>query len=246
MTAGVWDVVVPLKDLARAKSRLSRDEDLRRTLARAMAVDTVAAAAACPLRTRIRVVTDDLVLAAEVLRLGENILVHAGAPAGLNAAIEYGAAIARSQGPSRGTVVLLGDLPALRPADLAVLLEQFAQLPRAVVADLAGTGSTMLAVVSGTLSSEFGMASFVRHLASGATCVEAPVRARRDVDTIEDLWHAWTMGVGPRTARVIANRRRSHALTVKTLHMSPAPVVPHHAHGMSSPSSPVSPGYRRP
>lgn len=224
MTAGVWDVIVPLKDLTRAKSRLSQDDDLRRALARAMAVDTVAAAAACPLRTRVRVVTDDLVLAAEVLRLGENILVHAGAPVGLNAAIEYGAAIARSQGPSRGTVVLLGDLPALRPEDLAVLLEQFAQLPRAVVADVAGTGSTMLAVVSGTLSSAFGAASFLRHLASGATCVEAPVRARRDVDTIEDLRHAWTMGVGPRTARVISNRRRSHALTVDSSSAATPPV----------------------
>lgn len=55
-----WTLVVPVKALARAKSRLSdtADDGLRPGLALAFAQDTVAAALACPAVADVAVVTD--------------------------------------------------------------------------------------------------------------------------------------------------------------------------------------------
>src|SRR5690606_22678568 len=56
-----WTLVVPLKPLAQAKSRLSdtADDGLRPGLALAFAQDTVAAALACPPVRDVVVVTND-------------------------------------------------------------------------------------------------------------------------------------------------------------------------------------------
>ncbi|CAM5377199.1 Phosphoenolpyruvate guanylyltransferase OS=Streptomyces fumanus OX=67302 GN=cofC PE=3 SV=1 [Streptomyces fumanus] len=54
-----WTLVIPLKPLARAKSRLSdtADDGMRPGLALAFAEDTVAAALACPAVRDVAVVT---------------------------------------------------------------------------------------------------------------------------------------------------------------------------------------------
>ena len=66
-----WSVVIPVKVLAQAKSRLAGLADAdRRALALAMAVDTVAAAVACRLVGAVVVVTDDGSVASEVTGLG--------------------------------------------------------------------------------------------------------------------------------------------------------------------------------
>ena len=56
-----WTLVIPLKPLARAKSRLAAatGDSLRPGLALAFAQDTVAAALACPAVRDVAVVTDD-------------------------------------------------------------------------------------------------------------------------------------------------------------------------------------------
>ncbi|CAM5495714.1 Phosphoenolpyruvate guanylyltransferase [Streptomyces alboniger] len=56
-----WTLVIPVKPLARAKSRLSDTaaDGLRPGLALAFAQDTVAAALACPAVKDVAVVTDD-------------------------------------------------------------------------------------------------------------------------------------------------------------------------------------------
>jgi len=66
MVAGVtesplsWSLVIPVKVLARAKSRLAGlAGPAREELALAMAADTVSAAAACPVVAAVLVVTDD-------------------------------------------------------------------------------------------------------------------------------------------------------------------------------------------
>lgn len=61
-----WTLVIPLKPLARAKSRLSdtAGDGLRPGLALAFAQDTVAAALACPAVGDVAVVTDDALVEA--------------------------------------------------------------------------------------------------------------------------------------------------------------------------------------
>lgn len=80
-------------------------------------------------------------------------------------------------------------------------------MPRAFLADSAGTGTTLLSVRPGRpLAPAFGAASSARHLASGAVRLRTPdvESVRRDVDTAGDLRRALALGVGPHTARAAA------------------------------------------
>ena len=149
MVAGVtesplaWSLVIPVKVLARAKSRLA---DLagpaRSALALAMAADTVSAAVACPAVAAVIVVTDDAAAAGALGALGAHVLPDEPA-AGLNPALAHGAAVAAARWPGSGTAGLAADLPALRPAELERGLRAAAQWPEAFVADASGTGTTL-------------------------------------------------------------------------------------------------------
>jgi 2-phospho-L-lactate/phosphoenolpyruvate guanylyltransferase len=201
-----WDVIVPLKGLAGAKSRLAGlGGRLREDLACAMALDTVEAVVRCPVPVRVHVVSDDERLAAAVRDLDAGVAVHRGAPSGVNAALNFAASRITGQGIRRGTAALLGDLPALHPADLGCVLERAQGFARAVVADLEGSGTTLLAAGPGRfLAPRFGPGSFARHLDSGAVPLDAPASVRRDVDVPQDLVAAARLGVGRRTAAVAA------------------------------------------
>jgi 2-phospho-L-lactate guanylyltransferase len=113
-----WSLVVPVKVLARAKTRLaSLAGPDRPALALAMAADTVAAALDCPQVGRVIVVTDDP-QAAEVLAGLGAVIVPDRPGRGLNGALRHGAAHAGSRWPRSGIGGLAADLPALRPAEL--------------------------------------------------------------------------------------------------------------------------------
>ncbi|MCX4965070.1 2-phospho-L-lactate guanylyltransferase [Streptomyces sp. NBC_00654] len=201
---GAWSLVVPLKPLARAKSRLGRatGELLRPRLALAFAQDTVAAALSCPGVRDVVVVTDDAVAGAALSALGARILPDTPA-AGLNAALAHGARCARELRPRGAVAALNADLPALRPAELSRVLDFSAAFPRAFVTDAAGIGTTFLSAAPGVeLRPAFGGPSRAGHLASGATEIPLPGldSVRRDVDTGEDLRVALALGVGPHTA----------------------------------------------
>ncbi|MEP6563309.1 MAG: 2-phospho-L-lactate guanylyltransferase, partial [Nakamurella sp.] len=64
-----WTVVVPLKSTERGKSRIDVEPALRSMLAMAMAMDTVAAAAAAELVRTVLVVTESPADAAELADL---------------------------------------------------------------------------------------------------------------------------------------------------------------------------------
>ncbi|MET9437454.1 2-phospho-L-lactate guanylyltransferase [Streptomyces sp. NPDC006551] len=207
---GGWSLVVPLKPLARAKSRLAAAAGarLRPRLALAFAQDTVAAALECARVRDVAVVTDDPVAAVALSALGARIVPDSPA-AGLNAALAHGARTVRGGRPAAWVAALNADLPALRPAELARVLRVAGQFPRAFLADAAGIGTTFLSAGPGVeLAPAFGGASRRRHLSSGAVEIRlAGVDSvRRDVDTGEDLAAALTLGVGPRTA---AHRARA-------------------------------------
>lgn len=205
-----WSVVVPLKPLALAKSRLAGavGDALRPRLALAFAQDTVAAVLACAAVRDVAVVTDDPVAAASLAALGARIVPDAPG-AGLNAALEHGARAVRSLRPRAAVAALNADLPALRPRELARALTTASVFPRAFLTDAAGIGTTLLCVLPGTeLRPAFGGPSRRRHLASGAAEIMSREldSVRRDVDTGADLAAALALGVGPRTAGVVAGR----------------------------------------
>jgi 2-phospho-L-lactate/phosphoenolpyruvate guanylyltransferase len=146
-----WTVLLPVKVLARAKSRLAvLAGDRRGELALAFASDTVLAAAACPAVARVVVVTSDPVAGRLLGRLGAVIVAdepadrsagfglaeggpmvddtasgdvgELGVQDALNAALRHGAAFAARRWPGTGLAALTADLPALRPGELATAL----------------------------------------------------------------------------------------------------------------------------
>lgn len=205
---GRWVVVLAVKPLSLAKSRLARAD--RSALTLAMAADTAAVAAGIDAVAGVLVVTDDE--DARALLAPVAAIVPDRPAAGLNAALSFGAAEAVSRWPVAGVAVLAPDLPALRRQALAEALEMAAGHRRTIVADAVGTGTVLLTAAAGAaLEPAFGPGSRGLHLASGAidlTDLLAPGNAtaglRHDVDTAADLEVAIRIGVGPATTRVLA------------------------------------------
>lgn len=203
-----WTLVIPLKPLARAKSRLSdtAGDGLRPGLALAFAQDTVAAALACQAVRDVAVVTDDALAGRELAALGARIVADEPG-GGLNAALRHGAAAVRVSRPESAVAALNADLPALRAAELAWVLDAAAEFPRAFLPDAAAIGTTLLTAREGReLRPAFGTDSRARHRASGAheLVLDAVDSVRQDVDTGEDLRAALALGVGPHTAAAAA------------------------------------------
>jgi 2-phospho-L-lactate guanylyltransferase len=205
-----WSLVVPAKLLSRAKTRLApltassgaQGPARHRELVLAMLADTVAAALASPAVAGVLVVTDDPGVGDLVRSLGART-VPDEPDAGLNAALAHGAATARAAG-ARAVAAMSSDLPALRPAELTAALA--AVSGRGFVADADGTGTTLLCAAAGELDPHFGPGSAAAHVRSGAVPLTGGWPGlRRDVDTAADLATAAALGVGPRTARLLAD-----------------------------------------
>lgn len=199
-----WTLVIPVKPLGAAKTRLrgALPSVPHERLVLALALDTVAAARHC---AEVCVVCDDPAVGREAAALGARVLPDEPR-AGLNAALRFGAASAYRTGHWIGA--LAADLPALRPEDLAGALAAAAADPgRAYVADASGTGTTLLAAAPGAeLDPRFGPGSAAAHAASGARPLHGDwPTLRRDVDTDADLADAARLGLGPRTARLLAS-----------------------------------------
>ena len=207
--APTWTLVVPVKLLAQAKSRLtSLDPLLRSRLALAMAADTIAAATAATTVGTAVVVTDDPDVADLAAALGAVALPDSPA-AGLNEALAHGAAYSGRHWPDRGRAGLAGDLPAVRPAELDAALAAAWPLGAAFVPDADGTGTTLYAAAPGhEFRPSFGPGSRAAHLATGAVELStvpgtALTGLRRDVDTLDDLHRAAAIGLGPQTAALL-------------------------------------------
>ncbi|HEY2266387.1 MAG TPA: 2-phospho-L-lactate guanylyltransferase [Streptosporangiaceae bacterium] len=206
-----WSVLMPVKVLAQAKSRLAELTGPRRAeFALALACDTVTAVLGSGAAARVIVITDDQVAAVALAALGA-LIVPDEPRAGLNAALRHGAGYAAARWPRSGTAALSADLPALRPAELARALHAAAASPTAFVADAAGDGTTLYTAGPGAaFQPAFGLASRARHGAGGAAelTLDGIPGLRRDVDTPDDLRGAAGLGLGPHSAPLAAELLR--------------------------------------
>lgn len=188
-----WTIVVPMKALPEAKTRLasaSADPSAHAGLVAAIRADTLRAAADVG---RILLVVDRMTPDIS----GWPVLVQSGP--GLNQALREAAAHVVSQRPSDGVAALVGDLPALRSEELRAALALAAEHPRAFVIDANGQGTTLLTALPGCpLEPAFGPDSATRH-ARAATAVAAGAGLRLDVDTASDLDRARELGLGSAT-----------------------------------------------
>ncbi|MCW2758722.1 MAG: hypothetical protein JWO46_2468 [Nocardioidaceae bacterium] len=193
-----WTLVVPVKTLSAAKTRLHGHP--RPVVMRAFALDAMTAVLASPAVAAAYVVTNEADLATDVRALGCRTLADEGT-GDLNRAL----AVAVAQAGDGPVAALLGDLPCLLPDDLTAALEWAASAGGAYVADAAGTGTSMLAVTDPTtFAPHFGAGSSAAHAAAGYAPVPLDVPTLRlDVDTAEDLRLAIELGVGPHTRAVL-------------------------------------------
>jgi 2-phospho-L-lactate guanylyltransferase len=224
------DLVVPIKELRRAKSRLvgatvdlvpARDRSAAHAgLALALAADTLAAVLASAVR-RVAVVTADPRAAALVIPVDggsvRRAVVVDDPGAGLNAAVRAGVDHLRRVTDGADEVIgaapvaaLLGDLPALRPAELDDALARAVAVladgaPAAFVADHTGEGTALLVLprpghAGPRFAPHFGVHSARAHAAAGAVALTgAWPGLRHDVDVPADLERVRALGVGPAT-----------------------------------------------
>jgi 2-phospho-L-lactate guanylyltransferase len=202
-----WVVLAPVKQLDRAKTRLStRPAPERRSLALAFALDTVRAVLACDDVARVVVICDDAEVRDAVAALGA-VWVPDEPELGLNGVLTAVSEQLRAEEPGLAVAALVADLPALRTDELRRAMVAAGHVARGFVADAAGTGTTLLTAAPGVgLDPRFGPRSRAAHAASGAVALgPGPVPGlRRDVDTEVDLWDAGRLGLGPATARLVA------------------------------------------
>lgn len=211
-----WHLVLPVKDAALAKSRLTPPAPLDRPeLARAVARDTLEAVCAALPPEQVVVVTSDRHATSAAVSMGADVVPDPGR--GLDAAVAAGLeSVERGledlgtgpdeQAPRRGLAVLLGDLPALRAEDLARALARCAAYPRAVVPDADGTGTVLLTSTQGAPRPSFGAGSAARHAVDAVLLALDLPRLRRDVDTWADLEVAIALGVGRHTRAALARQ----------------------------------------
>ncbi len=202
-----WRVLVPIKHGAPAKTRLrglSREHTEHAELVRAIQLDTLDAVLALsthPLLAGLFVVTGKPAAA-----LPAEIAILADAGGGLNPALAAAAAELARRFPADGVAAMVGDLPALRPADLLAVLQQAPAVGRSFVRDADGSGTTLLAAGPGSaLEPRFGVGSAQRHLASGARELSAAASVRSDVDSAADLRRCLHLGVGMLTSQLVAD-----------------------------------------
>jgi 2-phospho-L-lactate guanylyltransferase len=202
--------VVALKAGEFVKSRLAPlPQPLRRRLAWTMAVDTLHALTQAV--EHVCVVSDQPGLAHRLARAGLGVVevVPESRPTGLNDALRLGADRLRSDGLAR-VLACVGDLPALRPASVGIVLRVAAAYERAYLPDATGIGTTMLHAGPGVpLAPHFQGRSAAAHHSSGAVALTDPVLARpvpdarRDVDTEVDLADAIRLGLGPASPALV-------------------------------------------
>jgi 2-phospho-L-lactate guanylyltransferase len=183
-----WVVLIPMKRLADAKSRLGcAVPQHRRSIARAMAETVVSTASRLPAVRHVVLVTPE--------RWDQDaapaIVVPEPPTPGLNRALAHAARAIASSWPGLGVAALLGDTAAGTTEEVGACLAAAAPHRRAVVADGAGTGTVMLTAGPGAeLGPSFGENSRRAHVGSGAVDLTDRLHVpllRRDLDTVADL-----------------------------------------------------------
>lgn len=198
-------VLLPVKPPVRGKSRLSDvPPPARRRLAEAFALDTAAACLSAATVGAVLVVTDDAGFSTRLTALG-CAAIPDGVSDDLNGTLVQAASEAARRWPGLVPVALTGDLPALRPADLDAALAALPTGRTAYVADADGTGTTLYTAATERFAPRFGPGSRAAHELAGAQPIPGELASlRRDVDAVDDLRAAAALGLGPRTAAVLA------------------------------------------
>ncbi len=205
-----WAVILPVKHAPAAKSRLTGiPADLRIDLAQAFFADVLEAVLHTPRVDRVIIVGDAEPTAHHSRIDAIRVDITPDPGAGLNAALIHASIMLD---PGTFTMALMTDLPSITPVEIQAALQAAEDVPRSLVCDADGTGTTALMSHDPTaLDPHFGVRSRAAHVQSGAVDLQLSglSRMRRDVDTEIGLWDAERLGVGAFTREVLARARKS-------------------------------------
>jgi len=185
-------ILVPIKNLADAKQRLSSilSSEERFALAQAMCEDVLQALANWRDRPAVAVVTSDRF--ARELAAGFNFEVVADDNSGETNAIEMATAVCRERG-EKSTLVVPADIPLIDGSEVQKVVDSAPPRGAVLVPDAAGRGTNAAwRSPSDLFPLRFGNDSFLPHLAAakatGLPCVVLKLPGiARDVDRPEDL-----------------------------------------------------------
>jgi len=214
-------ILVPVKNLANAKQRLSPvlTPEERFALAQAMCEDVLQALARWQSRSAVGVVTSDSFARELAAQLRFEVIPDNNS--GETNAIEMATAVCRERGASH-TLVVPADIPLIDGAELQKIVDNAPPRGALLVPDAAGRGTNAAWRSPGDLFPlRFGNDSFLPHLAAAKAadlpCVvlELPGIAR-DVDRPEDLCEIAAAGGERRSQRLVRSwnlSRRNYAAT---------------------------------
>lgn len=165
----IW-AIVPIKDLSRAKQRLSGllNGAERRALGLAMLEDVLSALRLSRALSGILVVTGDQDAEKLARGMGARILAEPDAP-GLNPAVTSAAGLLARENIG-GVCIVHGDAPLMKPEEIDRLAHALGAAPAMAIApDAAGGGSNGLALSPPDLIPfHYGASSFQAHLREAA------------------------------------------------------------------------------
>ena len=156
--------LVPAKALDRAKGRLAAllSEDERRQLALAMLEDVVKALQAVPEIDSVAVVSPDAEVLDAARALHAEAIEEPASVRGLNQALAHGLAVMSSQPDA--LLVVLADVPGVKPADVKEVLDALAPDRGVVIAPSSAKGTSALALrPPNVIPFRFGEQSFQNH-----------------------------------------------------------------------------------
>jgi 2-phospho-L-lactate guanylyltransferase len=201
-------ILVPVKNLAEAKQRLSSilSPEERLALARAMCEDVLEALARWRSRPPVAVVTSDSFASDLAARF--NFEVVADDNSGETDAIEMATAVCRARG-AESTLVVPADIPLIESSELQKIVDCAPAGGAVLVPDAAGRGTNAAwRSPSDLFPLRFGNDSFLPHLAAAKATglpwvvLELPGIAR-DVDRPEDLRELASAGGERRSQRLV-------------------------------------------
>jgi 2-phospho-L-lactate guanylyltransferase len=201
-------ILVPIKNLADAKQRLSPilSPEERFALAQAMCEDVLEALANWQSRPAVAVVTTDSLARDLAARFHFEVITDDNC--GETSAIEMATAVCRERG-AKSTLVVPADIPMIDSSELQKIADSAPKSGAVLVPDAAGRGTNAAWRSPGDLFPlRFGNDSFLPHLAAakatGLTCVVLKLPGiARDVDRPEDL-HELAATSGNRRSQKLA------------------------------------------
>jgi 2-phospho-L-lactate guanylyltransferase len=202
-------ILVPVKNLANAKQRLSSvlGPEARQELAQAMCADVLETLARWRQRPGVAVVTGDPFASDLAAGLGFEVIADDVNP-GETGAIEMATAFCRERGADH-TLVIPADIPLIESGELEKIVDSAPPEGAVLVPDAAGRGTNAaLRAPADLFPLRFGHDSFLPHLtaakATGLPCVVLNLPGiALDVDRPEDLQELAAAGGEHRSQKLV-------------------------------------------